>query len=403
MSTPRGPRRPSTKRGRFTSTEVTVALVFAVVAVWSTLVFVVSLRQPVLGGDFMVFYTFGTAARLGEWALQYDWPAFHRLQLSLVPTSDPYVYPPTYPPLVPALYTAFSFLPFPVAYAAWTLLSTVVYCGLCALAARDAAPLSRTQAVLAALLFPPFAAHQALGQSTIWPLMGFVGGWWAFTRSRFVLAGVILSLVAIKPHLGMALAIALLATRLWRAVAGIVLGLSGQCVATVAVCGYAAVAAYVTTTIKVLRDTTLIEPKEEGHTHAIRMTLEKIMPHDLATAVWLAASAIVAWMLITVWQRSTEWSFRVAALLLSTLLISPHVQTYDAILLAPAALWLAQWATRTAQPAVLLAVVVLSVAFVVPSARLFGLPLTVPLMGWILWRCASVTHASIGSHVPQTS
>ena len=89
---------------RFSAREVTVMLGFAVAAVWTTLVFVVPVGQPVLGGDFMVFYTFGTAARLGDWAIQYDWPAFHALQISLIPTSDSHVYPPTYPPLVPALY-----------------------------------------------------------------------------------------------------------------------------------------------------------------------------------------------------------------------------------------------------------------------------------------------------------
>ena len=372
---------------RFTAREITVALGLAVAAAWSTLIVVVSFRQPVLGGDFMEFYAFGTAARLGEWALQYDWPAFHRFQVSLIPTSDPYLYPPSYPPLVPALYTPLSLLSFPVAYAVWTACSTGIYCGLMAIAARGSTLVSRPQVLLAGLLFPPFAAHQALGQSTVWPLIGFVGGWWALTQSRPVAAGLMFSIVAIKPHLGMALAIVLLTLRLWRVVGGIVLGLALQVVATVAICGSAAVAAYVATTLKVMRDTTLIEPIDERFTHALRMSLESIASHDVATAGWLIASAACGWMAVRTWRHSDAWTLRVSALLLATLLISPHVQTYDAILLAPAALWLSCWSVSTRQHVVLLGILVLSVTFVVPAARIWGVPLTVPLMAWLLWRC----------------
>jgi hypothetical protein len=370
----------------FGSGEITVALSVAVAVVWCALVVVVSFRQPVLGGDFMEFYTFGMAARLGDWAIQYDWPAFHQLQVSLVPNSDPYFYPPSYPPLVPALYAPLSFLAFPTAYVVWTGLSTGIYCGLTALAAR-AATFSRRNAVLALLLFPPFIAHQALGHSTLWPLIGFVGGWWALTYTRPAIAGVIFSLVAIKPHLGMALAIALLATRQWRTVGGIAIGLTLQACATVAICGTAAVAAYLNTTLRVLSDTGIINPTDSRFSHGLRTSLEAVLPHSLASAGWIMASATFGWLLVRAWRRSEDWTLRISTLLVATLLISPHVQAYDAILLAPAALWLSSWAVSNRQPAVLVVVVLLSAAFVVPVARLWGFPFTVPLMAWLLWQC----------------
>ena len=372
---------------RFSPREITVALAFALVAVWSTLLVVVSFRQPVLGGDFMVFYTFGTAARLGEWALQYDWPAFHSLQISLIPTSDSIFYPPTYPPLVPVLFAPLSLLSFPAAYVAWTAVSTGLYCGAMTIAARGAPPMSRSHVLLGAMLFPPFIAHQALGQSTVWPLIGFVGGSWALLRCRPIVAGLILSVVAIKPHLGMAMAVVLLATRLWRVVGGILLGLALQAGVTVVVCGTTAVEAYLRITLRVLRDTTLINPVDDRHSHGLRIILESLVPHGIATLGWVLSSALFSWMLVRVWRDSGDWTLRMSALLLATLLISPHVQTYDAILLAPAALWLCRWAVSTWQPSVLVAVLVLSVAFVVPSARLWSIPLTLPLMAWLLWRC----------------
>src|SRR5688572_30856855 len=89
------PRDRRSSMWRFSATEVTVTLGIAVATLWITMVLVVPAGQPVLGGDFMVFYTFGTAARLGDWTIQYDWPAFHALQVSLIPESDSHVYPPS--------------------------------------------------------------------------------------------------------------------------------------------------------------------------------------------------------------------------------------------------------------------------------------------------------------------
>jgi hypothetical protein len=165
------------------------------------------------------------------------------------------------------------------------------------------------------------------------------------------------------------------------------LGLVLQAGVSVAICGPAAVSAYVTTTIRVLRDTALIDPADGRYTDALRRSLEAVAPHGIATVGWLVATAAVGWMTVRVWRSRDEWTLRMAGLLLATLLISPHVQAYDAILLAPAALWISCWAATTKQPAVLVAMLGLAVAFVTPSARLGGVPLTLPLMAWLLWRC----------------
>ena len=372
---------------RFSDGEITVVLACALVAVWTTVIVLVPFRQPVLGGDFVQFYAFGAAARLGDWAIQYDWPAFHALQISLVPTSDSHFYPPAYPPLVPALYAPLSLLPFPVAYAVWVGFSTILYACLTALAVNAFPGAVRRHVLMGCFLFPPFLGHQALGQSTGWALTGVVGGWWALTQSKPFVAGLILSVVAIKPHLGMALAIVLLTMRLWRVVGGILLGLTFQAGVTVAVCGPEAVVVYVATTLRVLRDTTLIEPQDERFTHALRMTLESLLPHGVATVGWLAATALFGWLTVRVWRQREDWALRMAALLFATLLISPHIQAYDAILLAPATLWLGFWAASNRQPAVIAGLAVLAAAFVVPSARFVGIPMTIPLMGWLLWMC----------------
>ena len=384
----RQPARPRSQ-WRFSSHEILFALTVFVITVWIATVVVVLMTQPLLGGDFVAFYTSGALALRGDWAGQYDWPAFHALQVSLVPASADYNYPQSYPPLVPALYAVFALLPFTAAFAAWLGFSGVLYSCLMAVAASGSRQISRAQAVLAGLVFPPFVAHQVLGQSTVWPLVGFVGGWWALTRGRPLIAGMVLSLVAIKPHLGIALAIVLIAMRLWRVVAGIALGCLTQAVASLAVGGMAAVAAYVRTTIAVLRNPLLVEASDPRHLHALRTSLERLLPQGLAGIGWLIASAFFAWMTIRAWRRSEDWNLRFAVLLMATLLISPHVQTYDAILLAPAVLWLTQWALQNHRPRMVLALAVLSVIFLTPATRIVGVPLTIPLMTWMLWQVKS--------------
>jgi hypothetical protein len=381
---------------RFSRHETLFALIVAAVAVWIATVVVVLMTQPLLGGDFMQFYTFGKLAIRGEWARQYDWPSFHALQVSLVPESTEYDYPPSYPPLVPALYVPFAALPFGLAFVVWLVSSSVLYMCLVAVAARTWREIPRLHVMLGSLVFPPFVAHQVLGQSTIWPLLGFVGGWWALTYRRRLLGGIILSLVAIKPHLGIALAIVLLATRSWRVIAGIALGGGVQALLTLVICGADAIVAYVRTTLMVLRNPMLIDPTDPRHTHALRTSLERIAPHDLATAVWLAASTLIAWMTIRVWRRNQEWTVRMPTVLFATLLISPHVQTYDAIILAPAVVWLTPWALAVHRSSVVVGLVVLSIVFLMTSARMAGIPLTIPLMTWVLWECRRLGPGSVG-------
>src|SRR5688572_27838328 len=159
-------------------------LAFGVIAIWIGVIVFVLMRQPILGGDFMEFYVFGALARAGAWSQQYDWAAFHELQIALVPASAPYFYAPAYPPLVPLLYLPVAPLPFPIAFAAWAIGSAAIYLALIDSISRRASTLPRSHAVLGALLFPSFIAVIVLGQTTIWPLIGFVLAFHAMQAGR---------------------------------------------------------------------------------------------------------------------------------------------------------------------------------------------------------------------------
>ena len=330
-------------RGR---TEITLIVSVAAVVTWTAIVIVVFARQPVLGGDFMQFYTLGTLARTGDWAAQYDWPAFHALQASLVPGSNPYYYAPAYPPLTSILYLPLALLPFQAAFATWALASAALYAWLMRLAARACAVTASRNVVVGALLFPPFIALITSGQSTLWPLVGFVAGWWALERGQPLLAGVLFALVSLKPHFGLALALVPLLAGTWRVVLGALLGLAVIALSTYWVCGADAIAAYWSTTLGILADPAALDPLDARHTHGLRAALAAHVSPRAALAAWALVSAVVAWMASRVWRSRESWSTRVAALLVATLLISPHLLVYDGVLLAPAAAWLADTAVR---------------------------------------------------------
>jgi hypothetical protein len=306
--------------------------------------------------------------------------------VSLVPGSNPYYYAPAYPPLTSVLYLPLAFLPFPAAFATWALASTALYAWLMRIAARACTTIAPRNVVVGALLFPPFIALVTSGQSTLWPLVGFVAGWWALDRGRPMLAGALFAAVAVKPHFGLALAFVLVLAGAWRLVAGALLGLAALALATMAVCGTDAVA-YGSTTLWILANPETLDPLDARHTHGLRAALVSHVPGGVALAAWGLLSLAAVGVTRMVWRGSQPRSIRVAALLVATLLVSPHLLAYDAVLLAPAAAWLADRAARERQWDVLATLALLAVCFVVPAARILNVPLTVPLLGWVLWRC----------------
>ena len=367
--------------------EITFALVIAVAIVWAYIIGIFFPRQPILGGDFMQFYTFAAIARGGRWAMQYDWTAFHELQAALVPGSSSYIYAPAYPPLVPALYLPLAFSSFVTAFAVWAATTATVYALLMDKVAASCLALSRRHVLLGSFLFPGFIALIVIGQTTVWPLLGFVTGWLALERARPMLAGVLFSLVAVKPHFGLGLAAVLFFSRSWRTIGGVMAGLALQGTLSLIVCGPDAISAYVSTTLGVASKPGTLEPVDTRHTHTLHAALSMFMPARTAFGIWLVLSVGVGWLASRIWRANTRWTIRISALLLASVLVSPHVLVYDGVLLAPAIFWLLDDSLVSGKRGTGIAALVLVPILVLSVTRVGGVPLTLPLMTWLLWRC----------------
>jgi alpha-1,2-mannosyltransferase len=376
--------RSSTAQTSIRPSEITFALSIAVAVIWLCIIFIIFPGQPVLGGDFMEFYTFGALAHARRWALQYDWTALHQLQVALVPSSADYFYSPVYPPFIPALYLPFAWMPFTAAFAAWAGMTAAVYGTLMSAVAGCCRALAKEHVILGSLIFPGFIALICAGQTTVWPLVGFVTGWMALERGHPMIAGLLLSVVAVKPHFGLGLALVLFFTASWRIIAG---GLVGACLhgaTSLLVCGPAAVRSYVTATIAIAGNPAMVEPLDTRHTQSLHAAFSALMPPTAAFGAWLLLSACITWLAVRVWRANTRWTIRVVALLLASVLISPHLLVYDSVLLVPVVVWLLDDAIVARKWATAGGVLLLAGVCVLSAARVGGVHLALPIMIWLL-------------------
>ena len=158
-----------------------------------------------IGLDFMVFWSVGVLTEQGHLLDLFDAASLHALQENLFGQELP-VKPRiwTHPP--PMLFIALPFaqLPYLWALIAWS----VLFLGSYLMATRK----------LALLAAPATFMNLYIGQT------GFLIGTFYFgalrtLRARPVLAGVLFGLVAVKPHLGLLIPVALLSLRAWRTMA----------------------------------------------------------------------------------------------------------------------------------------------------------------------------------------
>jgi hypothetical protein len=181
------------------------------------------------------------------------------------------------------------------------------------------------------------------------------------------------------------------ASRDWRLLLGIVLSIGVQASVSAAVFGPPVFAAW----LEVLRElpavTPLLEPRPY-QLHSIR-ALTNLLPAPIGIAAWAAASVVVIWYAIRLWNTSQPAAVRLSGLVLATVLVSPHLTVYDATLLAlPLVLLADPLGLRGATPGRLWAsYYLLYLTTLFPTAGLIGVQVSVLVMLWIFGQ--AVAHA----------
>jgi len=297
------------------------------------------------GTDFLHLYTLGALASEHRGGDLYDIDAQAAVAVQRVPEAAGIRYLPLYPPQVSIFFVPLAHLPYRWALTVWWFCTTVTY-GLCCYAIWRACGrllnFGWTVALIAAA-YPAFFHLIAWGQTSAIALACFTLLFFSLRNRRYFSAGLVLGCLIFKPQLGLAAVILFVALGRWKLLAGAFLSASAQVSAGILYYGIKPFGSWLRMLLSVRSTLPAFEPRPY-QTHSLRTFWSMIVPWDsLSFALYVLSAAIVLGWTITLWKRRAILPLRFSSLLLTTVLVSPHLTVYDLVILAPAFLLLADW------------------------------------------------------------
>ncbi len=358
------------------------------VCIW--LVYALSLATPGLrdrngklkGTDFLHFYTLGSLALEQRGDALYDARAQAAQAERLVPESKGIYFQPVYGPQVALLFSPLAHLSYGWAALLWISLSALLY-GWCCRAAWEKCPALQQDGKTIALLavaYPAFFNLVAHGQTSALALLCFTAAFFAFLREKPFYAGIAIGMLIYKPQLGLAAAFVFLCAREWRVVAGAALAATAQLGLAWAYFGTAVMENYGRALRGLGETASVLEPKL-FQMHSLRSFWTLLVPWEpAALALYLGSAVLVLGWALRAWRSRAPLPLRYAALLVATVLVTPHLTVYDLVILAPALLILGDWALANPQHAAS-----------APVRTLLYLAYALPLLGVV----TEVTHVQL--------
>ncbi|SOB86651.1 Protein of unknown function [Sphingomonas guangdongensis] len=282
------------------------------------------------GEDFINFWSAARLAASGAVAAIYEIEAFHAFQVGVVGAPiDLYHY--SYPPTLLLLTAPFALFPYPLAWALWQGLGWLAF----ARALRRWLPRGW---LLLALAWPAVLVNAVSGQAGAW-IAAIIGWGLILLPRRPLLAGLVFSLLTVKPQLFWLLPVALLAGREWRALAGVAIGAAGLITLATLCFGVDSWAAYAEQAALLKR---VILEDGTGVWHRMVSVFVLVRHGGGSVASAYAAQALVSIAVAAL--VALAWHRRVAAkecvLTLGLIAGSLYVSDYDCVLLAFSAAWL---------------------------------------------------------------
>lgn len=359
----------------------------------------------VKGTDFLHFYTLGRLALEGRGDLLYDMRAQADLARELVENAPDSLYVPLYGPQVSLFFAPFARLPYGYALVAWLAVNVLIY-AFCCFAVWKACPGLQTYrwtVLILAIGFPGFFHLLAWGQTSGLVLLCFTLAYLALRRDHTLLAGLAIGSLIFKPQLGLAAAVVFVCALDWKVVAGAVIAASVQLAAAWMHYGPEVMGTYLRTLRQVEDVLPLLEPRLY-QTHSLRSFWSLLLPWPrVALGLYVVSAVVILALAVRVWTSHSSLSIRFSAMLLATVLVSPHLTVYDLIILAPAFLLLGDWAAvqceQVLAPRIQQLLYVCYPLFLMgPLTRITHLQLSVMAMAgllWITWRISSRSVPSV--------
>ena len=279
--------------------------------------------------DFTAFYAAAELARQGRSREVYDIDALHRAHEEVRGIAIHRKYAWAYPPTMLLLLLPLASMPLVVAMWTWLIGTTAVVC----LAAYRVVPSALTPLVV--VLYPGLATSWFTGPTGTFSAAVAMLGLALLDRAPYV-AGSVLGLLSVKPHLAVLIPLCLLASGRRQALVACVCAAAAMMVASVAVFG-----------IGPWMDLRLALPRHMDYL-ATEQGVWMRMPTPFvairhatgsATLAWwgqLATTALCLGGCIWVWRRNRDGYARALALCASIPLVAPYAYDYDtSVLIAP--------------------------------------------------------------------
>jgi hypothetical protein len=296
------------------------------------------------GADFVLWYTLGDFGRHGDVADLYRGPQFlEERQFALVPESAADYFICLYPPQITVIFAPLAGVPYLQAFAVWSALGALVYAACMVAVGRTCPRLSPFVGTVAlcAAAYPGFFEQIAHGQCAIVSLVCVTGFYLALNTGRPIIAGFAIGLLAFKPTLAATAVVVFVLAGEWRLLLGVALGAGLQYGAATLAYGPDVMASYARALVQ-LGEAVQQQTPRLYNMHCLRAFWTILIPWPaIARVLNLASATGVLFLAWRAWRRNADPGLRFAAVMLATVLISPHLYVYDLLILAPALMVLA--------------------------------------------------------------
>lgn len=320
--------------------------------------------------------------------------------------------PLLYGPQVGLCFVPLTRLPFFSAAEVWAGFSVLIYfvCVYFCWRACSAFRANWGTVILCAVAYPPLYHSFVRGQLSAVCLLCFTAAFFALRAKRLLLAGVFMGLLVFKPQFLVAIPLVLLLARAWKVVFGLVLGSIGELIFARLYFGAEVLRRY----LEMLRNA-------PDWVHTAELSLAPIQMHSLRAfwtllipwsgVVWtlyiLSSIGVIA-VAAMIWKSKACLELRFSALMISAVLVDPHIFIYDLLVLAPMFLLLANWSTqRTSDSHAAPMSILLYLAFLVPLfgpiSRWTHVQLSVLIFVGLLWTLSRIANDSSTLATPEPS
>lgn len=345
------------------------------------------------GTDYIYFYVMGSLLSEGRADALYE-PDAHldEARRKIDPQLNLYARYSNYGPQVAAGFAPLSRLSFGKSLALFLSLTAAAY-GLSVWMVWRLSPSLAPYGPLVAILaagFPAFFTLIRYAQLSALSLLLLSLALVAFARDRRFLAGVVIGTMVFKPQLGVVIGLVMILAGEWRVVAGAAAAASGQLAVAWLVAGSTVMRQYFDVLWALSRNPSLVQIYP-GEVHSLRGFVQLLIDSPaIVSAASILAVVVAVWIGLRAWKSGMPVSMKWGLLVLLTVLASPHLLTYDLVLLTIPLLVFADWAVGSQahplQPWVSRLLLLLYLApFSSNLVRLFPIQLSVVVMVLLVW------------------